>query len=220
VRHHPDWEKHRSTRYAALEGPACTAELARRGVAFTTVSAAPGVRAPVRLPKDVGGVVYRTEAPEHVRAASPYDVFDCRLVLALHDWSSVLLAHDIDEVRIFSAWRPVSQKVLGEGEGARHAGGLAVDVARFGKRLAAGEHERRWLVVDRDFNGRVGAEPCGPAAPPPFPATPASRELRSITCETADQHLFTSILTPGYDRAHKNHLHLELTPGVRWYLVL
>jgi len=53
----------------------------------------------------------------------------------------------------------------------------------------------------------------------PLPATPEARELRSIVCEAADQHLFTSILTPGYDRAHKNHFHLEVTPGVRWSLV-
>lgn len=220
IRNHPDWAKHPATRYAAMDAAACTAELGRRGIAFTAVAEAPGVRIPVRLPKDVGGVVYRTEAPQHVRDTGPYDVFDCRLVLALSDFSKVLRMHDVEEVRIFSAWRPVSAKYLHDGDGTRHAGGLAVDVARLGKRLAAGETERTWLDVDRDFHGRIGADVCGPSAVPPVPATQAARELRSIACEAADQHMFTSILTPNYNRAHHNHFHLEVTPEVRWHLVL
>jgi hypothetical protein len=220
ARFHPDWAKHPSTRYAALDAAACTAELVRRGIAFTPVAEAPGVRIPVRLPKDVGGVTYRTDAPQHIRDTGPYDVFDCRLVLSLSDFSRVLRAHDIDEVRMFSAWRPVSAKYRGDGDGTRHAGGLAIDVARFGKRLAAGEKERTWLDVERDFHGRIGAPVCGASAAPPWPATPAAREIRSIACEAADQHFFTSILTPNYNRAHRNHYHLEITPDVRWYLVL
>jgi len=224
VRFHPDWEKHPSTRYAALSGAACTAELSRRAIAFTRVAEASGVVTPVRLPRDVGGVVYRTEAPAHLRATAPYDIFDCRLVLALDDFSRVLRAHDVDEVLLFSAYRPAGRHRDGE-PGTRHAGGLAIDARRFGKRTRPG-HEpgsspgaHVWLDVERDFHGTVGPPPCGPGAAPPFPSTPEARELRSIACEAADQHMFTSILTPGYDRAHRNHFHMEVTPAVRWYLV-
>jgi hypothetical protein len=221
VRYHPDWKKHASTRYAAMSADACTAELGRRGIAWTPVAEAAGVRIPVRLPKDVDGVVYRTEAPAHVRETSPYDVFDCRLALALSDFSRVLKAHDVDQARMFSAFRP-SRHVHDGDEGARHAGGLAIDIARFGKKLAPGETERDrvWLDVLHDFHGRIGAPVCGAGAAPPFPATKAAREIRSIACEAADQHFFTSILTPNYDRAHRNHFHMEVTPNVRWYLVL
>ena len=220
ARFHPDWEKHASTRYGAMDAAASSSELTRRGVAFTPVAEARGVRIPVRLPKDVGGVLYRTEAPKHVRDAGPYDVFDCRLVLALSDFSRVLAAHDIDEVRMFSAWRPPGTAWDPDREGTRHAGGLAMDAGRFGKKLAPGETERVWLDVEKDYHGRLGAPSCGASAAPPVPATAEARELRSIACEAADQHFFTSILTPNYDRAHRNHFHLEVTPDVRWYLVL
>ena len=220
ARFHPDWAKHACTRYAAMNAAACKAELGRRGVAFTTVAEAPGVRIPVRVAAGVGGVIYRTEAPQHVRETGPHDVFDCRLVLALSDFSRVLKTHDIDDVRIFSAWRPVSAERLGDAEGTRHGGGLAVDVARLGKRLAPGEKERTWLDVKRDFHGRIGVPVCGAGAAPPWPATTAAREIRSIACEAADQHFFTAILTPNYNRAHRNHFHLEITPDVRWHLVL
>jgi hypothetical protein len=197
-----------------MRGDQCLAELARRGVAVTPASGAPGVVTPVRLPKGVGGVVYRTEAPAPLRAAAPYEVFDCRLVLALSDWSRILRVHDVDEALIFSAYRPGRPR-HGE-ETTRHAGGLAVDVRRLGKRVGAAHV---WLDVERDFHGTLGAPSCGPSAMPPAPPTAEARELRSIVCEAADQHLFTAILTPGYDRAHRNHVHLEVTPGVRWSLV-
>lgn len=219
VRYHPDWEKHPSTRYAALSAPDCTAELTRRGIAFTPEKRAPGVLIPVRLPKDVGGVVYRTEIAPHLRATNPYDVFDCRLVLALHDFSKVLRVHDIEEVLIFSAWRPPGKGWPDGKLGTRHPGALAIDAFRFGKKLAPGQATREWLDVEKNFHGTLNAPPCGSDAAPPAPSTKEARELRSIACEAADQHLFTSILTPNYNRAHSNHFHLEVTPEVRWYLV-
>lgn len=215
LRYDADWEKHPSVRYAAMSGESCLAELTRRGVAFTRVEAAPGVATPIRLPRDVGGVVYRTEAPDHVRASAPYDVFDCRLVLALSDFSRLLRAHDVDEVRIFSAYRPEKHGRDGA-EGRRHAGALALDARRFGKRRGT---DRVWLDVEHDFHGAIGAPACGPGARPPVPNTSEARELRSIVCGAADLHLFTVILTPAYDRFHRNHFHLEVTPQVRWQLV-
>jgi len=218
LRYYPDWERLPSARYAAMSGDACLAELSRRGVTVTRVAEAPGVVTPVRLPKDVGGVVYRTDAPAYLRDRTPYDIFDCRLVLALSDFSRILRAHDVDEVRMFSAYRPTPGLKEGGEPGTRHAGGLAIDARRFGKRTDS-QGERVWLDVEHDFHGTLGPPPCGPGAAPPSPATPEARELRSIVCEAADQHMFTTILTPSYDRAHRNHFHLEVTPGVRWYLV-
>lgn len=219
TRLHPDWAKHPSTRYAALDAPACLSELARRKITFTPVTSAPGVLAPVRVPEDVGGVVYRTAIARHLRATNPYDVFDCRLVLALHDFSNVLRAHDIEEVLIFSAWRPPGKQRDDGKLGHRHPGALAIDAYRFGKRRLPGQSERTWLEVEKDFHGTIGPAPCGAGAAPPSPSTPAARELRSIACEAADQHFFTSILTPNYNRAHRNHFHLEVTPDVKWFLV-
>jgi hypothetical protein len=219
TRFHPDWEKHPATRYASLTAPDCLAELGRRKITFTPVQSAPGVLAPVRLPEDVGGVVYRTAIAKHLRATNPYDVFDCRLALALHDFSKVLLAHDIDEVLIFSAWRPPGKQWDDGKLGHRHPGALAIDAYRFGKKLVDGQTERTWLEVEKDFHGIIGPAPCGSGAAPPSPSTPEARELRSLACEAADQHFFTSILTPNYNRAHFNHFHLEVTPEVKWYLV-
>lgn len=219
VEFHPEWASHPAAKYAALDAQSCHAELGRRGVAFTEVAKAPGVLAPVRLAKDVGGVVYRTEAPEHQRRQSPFEVFDCRLVLALSDFSKILVAHDIDEVVMFSAWRPPSRRWPEGKLGTRHPGALAIDASRFGKRLREGETTRAWLDVEHDFHGEIGLLPCGPDARPPSEDVAPARELRAIVCDAVDRHLFTSVLTPNYNRAHFNHFHLEVTPEVKWSLV-
>jgi hypothetical protein len=44
-------------------------------------------------------------------------------------------------------------------------------------------------------------------------------ELRKIVCDAADAKIFNVELTPDYNRAHRNHFHLELTAGVRWFMV-
>ncbi|AUX38632.1 hypothetical protein SOCE26_000090 [Sorangium cellulosum] len=231
VRFHQDWARHPSARYAAMSAGQCREALVRRKVAFEPVPHAPGVLAPVRLMQGVGGVLYRTAEPGHRRAQNPNDVFDCRLALALSDFSRILRVHDIDEVLMYSAWRPPA-KTWPEGKLAtRHPGGLAIDVYRLVKKREGGGPAEEWLDIERDFAGRRGAPVCGERAGAAGrsgaaggggrgpAADAATRELRSIVCEAVDQHIFTSILTPNYDRAHKNHLHLEVTPGVQWHLV-
>lgn len=206
---------HPAARYGSLGKKACFKELGKRAIAFEEAAGMPSIAAPVRLTKDVGGVLYRTEMPAHARAASPFEVMDCRLVLALSDMSTILAAHGVAEVVLLSAYRPVNVR---GGErpsiNPRHPGGLAIDVARFIKK--PGEPS---LDVLRDFHGAVGAPACGPGAAKPSPDTPEARALRAITCAAASRHLFTVILTPNYNRAHQNHLHLEVTPGAEWSLV-
>lgn len=204
-----------AARYAGLTKAACLKALSGRKIGFVAVPRARGVLAPVRLTGDVGGVLFRSLAGAEERATSPAEVLDCRLVLALHDWSKILTAHGIDEVRFMSAWRP-PPATWPEGKLAkRHPGALALDVKRFGRKLAAGEKVKRWLSVEADFHGKIGGQVCGVAALPE-----AAKELRALVCEARDRRLFTSILTPGYDRAHKDHFHLEVRPAVAWSLFL
>jgi hypothetical protein len=75
------------------------------------------------------------------------------------------------------------------------------------------------LMVERDFHGRIGATTCGPAGAAPRPATPEARELRQIVCDAADAKLFNVELTPDFNWAHHNHVHLELTAGASWFVV-
>jgi hypothetical protein len=199
-------------RYGRLDRTECEKELARRGVQFARVEEARGVMAPVRLAGPLHGVVYRTALPEARRASSPWEIVDCRLALALDDFAALLAAHDVVEVVHFSAYRPPPASWPARKIASRHPGALAIDAATFVKRDGSS------LAVERDFHGRVGATTCGPQTGP-HPATPEAAELRQIVCGAAEAKLFNVELTPDFNWAHRNHLHLEVTAGAGWFVV-
>ncbi len=202
-----------AVRYGALDKAACEAELGRRAIPFSSVSEALGVLAPVRVNGTLHGVLYRFTLPAAQRATSVYEVIDCRLVLALDDFAQILTRYDVVEVVHLSAWRPPPVKRWPEGKlGTRHPGALAMDMAVFRRR------DGTELSVLKDFHGAIGAHTCGPATGP-RPKTAEADALRGIVCEAADARLFNVALTPDYNRAHKNHFHLEVTPHVKWFVV-
>lgn len=197
-------------RYARLSQAECEAELAARHIEHTTETA-PAVLAPVRLTGALHGVTFRTDQSARSRASSPYEIADCRLVLALDDFAEILARHDIVEVRHYSIYRP-PKTWPDDHPGTRHTGALAVDAGRFIDRDGA------VLDVDKDFHGAIDAPTCGDGAAP-RPATPGALALRAILCEAVDRRLFNVVLTPNYNRPHHNHFHLEITAGVAWFLV-
>jgi hypothetical protein len=221
-------------RHAQLSKAEALEALHARGVAFSEVPAAeaPGVVAPVRLTGPVGGVWFRSSDPETTRRHSRYEILDARLALTLADWAEMLRHHDVEEVRHFGLYRPEPPTVANlrrrKGKAApvspttpggpsagqstsRHPAGLAIDVAAFRKR------DGGWLRVADQFAGRVGARTCGAGAPRPISSD--ARELRSIVCEAGDAKVFTYVLTPNYNAAHRDHFHLEVKGGVPWVLV-
>ncbi len=199
-------------RYAELDRRSCEAELTRRGVTFTSVEEARGVLAPIRLRGPLHGVSFHSAIPASQRDRSPIEILDCRLALALDDFSTLLARHGVVEVVHMSMYRPPPRGWPQDRIGRRHLGALAIDIGRFVRA------DGTTLDVEKDFHGRIGATTCGPSAGPK-PATPEAVELRDIACETADLHLFNVELTPDFNWQHRNHFHLEVTAHVRWFLV-
>jgi hypothetical protein len=201
-----------AVRYAAQGRTTCENELRRRRIPFVRVAEARGVMAPVRLTGPLHGVTYHSALAPRQRSTSPYEILDCRLVLALDDFSRILAKHDIVEVIHFSVYRPPGRRYPAGRLGHQHTGALAIDAGWFKHK------DGSVLQVQRDFHGRIGARTCGPGTGP-APSTPQAEELRSIVCEAASDHLFNVELTPDYNWPHRNHFHLEVTPHVRWFLV-
>ena len=94
--------------------------------------------------------------------------------------------------------------------GTRHPAGLAIDVGGFHKRGGP------WISVGWNFQGRLGERTCGDTAR--VPESAEARELRSIVCEAFDLGIFTYVLTPNFDAPHADHFHMEIKPGVKWFL--
>jgi hypothetical protein len=176
------------SRYGNLEKTRCEAELGRRDIAYERVSEARGVVFPVRLTGPLDGVEFHSMLPPPERKTSPLEIYDCRLVLALHDFARILAQHEIVEVVHFSVYRPPPARFTGVGR--RHAGGLAIDAAIFKTK------DGRALSVEKDYR----REPL----------------LKGLVREAASERLFNVLLTPDYNWQHRNHFHLEVTTGVRW----
>jgi len=203
-------------RYAALDRGSCEAELGRRQIAFDRVGETRGVVAPVRPRGAIGGVDFHSMLPAARRKTSPYEIYDCRLVLALHDFGTMLSTrYDVVEAVHYSVYRPPTARALPSGPGRRHSGALAIDLARFKTR------DGKTIDVEKDFHGRIGGKTCltpqGTAAPSVLPSEAAT--LRRMVCDAADAQLFNVMLTPHYNWAHRNHFHFEVTAGVKWILV-
>jgi hypothetical protein len=198
-------------RYGAMSRSECLDELKTRKIAFTREGDTRGVMAPVRLTGPLHGVTFRTNQPAKRRATSPWEIGDCRLILAVDDFAAILATHDVVEVIHYSMYRNKLKSAEDEW-GRRHPGGLALDAAKFVKK------DGTTLVVDQHFNGAIDDKTCGDGAVP-HPETPEALELRVIVCAAATQHLFNVILTPNYNQAHHNHFHLEVTAGVKWFLL-
>lgn len=196
--------------YAQLSSADCLAELDARKIAYQQESAK-GIATPVRLTGPLHGVTFRTDLDAKARKTTPWEIGDCALVLAMDDFSQILAAHDIVEVRHYSMYR-LPPKSWPDGKvGIQHIGGTALDAAQFTK------SDGSVLNVLKDFHGAIGDKTCGEGAAP-HPATPAAVELRAILCEAVGQHLFNVVLTPDFNRPHRNHFHLEVMRGVKWFL--
>lgn len=193
-------------RYAALSPEACEAELTARGIEFER-EPTKGVLAAVRLKGPLHGVTFRTNKKEETL----WDIADCRLVLALDDFAKILVEHDIVDVRHYSMHRRAPKRWPDDKIGKQHIGGLALDAARFIKK--DGSH----LDVNDHFKGRIRSKTCGPKARKT--KTAEAKELREIVCAAVEQRVFNVVLTPNHNRAHRNHFHLEVMPGVEWQLV-
>jgi hypothetical protein len=149
--------------------------------------------------------------PPAARSRSRADLVDCRLALSLDDFAAAIAPRGVIEIVTLSAYRTRAESgCTRKYDGEQHCAALAVDVGSFKRR------DGTVLDVERDFHGRIGALTCRSDAHP-SPPTAAATELWDIACGAAGKN-FLVVLTPNWNREHRNHLHLELTTH-DWVLV-
>ena len=183
----------------------CVHDLWYAGVRFERLhpSQANGVAAPLRLTGPIGGIWVQPRNGSQVHA-----ILDCRLATALLHWAPSLQRAGVVVLEHYSMYRP-GARVRGRGRVSGHARGFAIDAARF--RL----HNGQTLDVLTDWEDRTRGEPPCVARD----EAQSSQLLRWVVCDAVARGLFQVVLTPHHDRAHRNHVHLELKPEVSWTYV-
>ncbi|RMG95116.1 MAG: hypothetical protein D6705_14335 [Deltaproteobacteria bacterium] len=173
-------------------GPAeCRRVLEAAGVEVQTALDAPeSVAQPVRVEGAIGGVELRlawSRDPAH----DVHAVFDCRLVVALLPAVALVEAAGYDTLEYVSATR------RGGGRRSMHRLGLAADL------VAVRKGEGRYNV--ETLYRRGGVERCRRGSMP--------RDVfGKMLCRGWRERWFHTILGPDHDRAHHDHLHVDLAP--------
>ncbi|MFO0659420.1 MAG: extensin family protein [Polyangiaceae bacterium] len=194
------------TSYLSMTGDACESELKRRKIDYALApGGAQGVDRAIRLNGPLHGVEVHIPGARSTWHSSVHEILDCRLALAVDDFAAFLAEKGVTEVLHVSMYRK-NAHIAGKKTPSQHAYGRAIDVSAFVKR------DGSRLDVLNDWGGAIGDTPCGPNATQPRVDTPAARELRSLVCEASSRGLFHLILTPDFNQAHANHLHMDIEP--------
>lgn len=209
----PKVEQKRAYKYAAMSDEKCIAELKKRKFPYKLEGETRQVDVPLRFSGPIRGVTYKltARAEKNPDATSPAAIADCRLALAIDDFSRVLAKHDIVEVEYLSMYRKRGVGFVKPGK--RHPSGRAIDVATLKRK------DGKVFSVYGDWHGRPGSKTCGEGSAKPTKDTEGAKLLRSIICETAAIGPFNLVLTPHYDWGHRDHFHLEVRSGIRWFLI-
>lgn len=199
-------------RYANMDNAEVLAELEKRKIPFERTEPVRGVRLPIRLTGRIRGVWIHSVLPAEQRKTTPFEILDGRLALALDDFCAILEAHGFVELIHFTMYRPPQTTPSNPQEHQhRHPGGMAIDVGALKKRGGY------WMAVGPHWPSQIGAKSCSQGGRELKGRR--GRELLSVVCEAADQRIFHYMLTPHFDQAHHDHLHLEIKTGVKWFLV-
>jgi hypothetical protein len=185
-----------ATSRAPRDGSYCYAALEAEGVRFRRVAPerAPGVASPIELAGPIRGVRVYGGAKN-----APTNYLDCRLAYALVEWAPRLERAGVVGLQHYSMYRR-DARVAQSTKESGHALGLAIDVAHFDLR------DGSRLSVLNDWKNRTrGVEPCSLAS-----SGPAEKLMRELVCTALSDELFQTALTPHYNAAHKNHVHLEV----------
>lgn len=193
-------------RIANLSPAQCRAEVKRRKLPFKRDRRpTPGVATALRFTEPIHEVTFLAAGYR-----SKFGVMDCRLALAFVQLAEVLYAHGVTRMEMGTIYRIKAK--LPSHKPSQHAHGLAADVVGF--KL----YDDRELVVERDWQGEIGAPACGPDASL-LQTTENSVTLRNLVCEIARRGIFHHLLTPNFNRAHHDHLHVDVKRDAkRWQI--
>jgi hypothetical protein len=191
----------------------CIDQLKQKGITFTETTAR-GVDDAVKIKGPIGGVKFvRDDGDEYAS-----DPMACSFVLTLERFAQLLKSKGVVKVgtlgsycyRCCCAWSPSNdcrsptdpEPDCGSNGYSNHSWGRALDVRYLfmqGGQVYDINDTDQWIEGTSSTTCTTGLSK----------QTGVSKVLYSIVCETAQQQIFSTILTPNYNDAHRNHWHMD-----------
>jgi hypothetical protein len=183
-------------------GARCHEVLDALGVAYRVAPMEPGIVDPILVSSPLRGVRFRYV---HSHRAEPL-VLDCRFTIGLARAMDVLRAHGVDEFQHVGAY---NYRCIGPGTPpdcrlSQHAIGMALDFVGF----TIGE---RTHSVLREFRVKAHLDATPTCALPRVAEGDAL--IKDVVCAWWDVGAFRVLLTPNYNEAHHDHVHVDLAEG-------
>ena len=184
----------------------CQAELALYQVAFTAGPNNQGVADPVTAMVPINGVSFRSLGANNPRTT----LFgDCKIVRSLARAAAIVRAHGIVEISDLGVYN--FRCIGGVGTPpdncpngiSQHAFANAIDLAGFTDGDGVFSSVNDDWIIDPDSE-----DTCEAAAEPG-----KDQFLHQLICELKDAGTWNIVLTPNYNSDHRNHFHVDLTPG-------
>jgi hypothetical protein len=182
----------------------CHAWLDLYKVSYTLGPANPGVVDPVTVQLPIGGLPFR-----YIDSTSPRTTFfmDCQLALSLAKAAPILHAHDVKEVEDYGVYN--YRCINNDGTPpnctigmSQHAYAMAIDFAQFTTTDGTTYNVKTDFVINAD------GKTCTDAPQPGKDAW-----LHEVICELKAAKTWNIVLTPNYNDLHRDHFHVDLTPG-------
>lgn len=191
----------------------CYDDLGQKGVAYEKTQAR-GVVDAIYVKGKINDVLFAVE--EQTKPAT--DPMACQFVQTLWALADVLKAHGIHRVgtlgsycyRCCCAWsetnfcRGVSdpEPSCGSNGYSNHSWGRAIDLRYFftddGQKIDVND-PKQWVISTEATCKVARAKQTG-----------TSKFLYDLACDIADKKVMSTVLTPNYNDAHRNHLHLDI----------
>jgi hypothetical protein len=197
-------------------GPSsCLVELGARGIAYVETEAR-GVVDAVELTAPLNGVLIANGT----RTDPASDPMACEFVKTLWDFADLLKARGFDRIGTLGSYcyrcccahsttnfcrGPDDPEPDCSADGySNHSWGRAIDIRYYYKADGTRydiDDPAQWV----QWTG--GGDTCVEAI---AAQAGASRELYDLVCEASSRRIFSTILTPNYNAAHRNHTHLDI----------
>lgn len=173
-------------------------------VDYTVAAARAGVADPITAAVPLNGLSFRAVGGSAPRTS----LFgDCALIVSLAQAAAVMRARDIVEIADYGIY---NYRCINGGTPpdcpsgiSQHAYATAIDLAGF--TLA----DDTYVSVNDDWVIDPAGEPTCEAETEPG----KDRFLHELICTLKAAGTWNIVLTPNYNAAHRNHFHVDLTPG-------
>jgi hypothetical protein len=176
----------------------CRSQLSALGLNWTAAGTNRGIADSIRVASPIRGVAFR-----YVASSSTSPILgNCAFFVKLAAAADKMKAWGVAEFTHIGTYN--YRTIAGSSKLSQHALGMAIDIAGF--RTTGGVYYS--INNNAHFVKNTSSGTCTQAR-----TTAGDKLFKGWACDVKAADIFNIMLTPNYNTAHRDHFHIDLTPG-------